>query len=53
VYSPDNPMNQPYMPAEVAEQIKTYDEEYKRNIEEEINGVIKSDWVKLTVAEPP
>jgi len=53
VYSPDNPMNQPYMPAEVEEQIKTYDEEYKRNIEDEVarEQSIKEGWVKCVPVE--
>lgn len=47
VYSPDNPINQPYMPVEVEEQIKAYDDEYKKNKDDEINEVIKSNWVKI------
>jgi hypothetical protein len=47
VSSLDNPINQPYMPTEVVEQIKTYDEVYKKNKDDEITEVIKSDWVKL------
>jgi len=47
-YSPDNPINQPYLPPEVEEQIKIYDEEYKKLIEDEVarEQSIKDGWVK-------
>jgi hypothetical protein len=52
-YSPDNPINQPYMPAEVMEQIKEYDEEYKKTVEEEVakEQSIKDGWVKCVPIE--
>lgn len=52
-YSPDNPINQPYMPSEVEQQIKEYDEEYKRNIEDEVakEQSIKEGWVKCVPIE--
>lgn len=52
-YSPDNPINQPYMPTEVMEQIKEYDEEYKRKVEDEVakEQSIKEGWVKCVPIE--
>ncbi len=52
-YSPDNPINQPYMPAEVMEQIKEYDEEYNKTVEEEVakEQSIKDGWVKCVPIE--
>lgn len=48
VKSPDNPINQPYMPPEVEQEIKEYDAEYKIRKEVEVAEALKTDWVKLT-----
>ena len=46
-YSSNNPINQPYMPPEVMEQIKAYNEAYIKNKEAEAAEIIKNGWVKL------
>lgn len=49
-YSPDNLINQPYIPAEVQEQMDA--DEKKLHPENEIVEKLKEDWVKLKIAEP-